>query len=163
MLIENFDFEAKIIHTPGDDLDILVAMNPAGLKVHLGDLKDNGMLIINTDNFTPKNLKLAKYEENPLDDSALDKKYRIIKVGMTSLVTEALKDLDLIQDLIKEHGIRSELTQACHDRFQEAASRYGNEAGEMTVCKLIEEDANIDLRVKGNWTAPWNVKHSSEE
>ena len=75
----------------------------------------------------------------------------------------ALKDLDLIQDLIKEHGTRSELTQACHERFQEAANRYGDEAGEMTVCKLIEEDANIDLRVKGNWLAPWDVKHSSEE
>ena len=75
----------------------------------------------------------------------------------------ALKDLDLIQDLIKEYGTRSELTQACHERFQEAANRYGDEAGEMTVCKLIEEDANIDLRVKGNWIAPWNVKHSSEE
>ena len=75
----------------------------------------------------------------------------------------ALKDLDLIQDLIKEYGTRSELTQACHERFQEAANRYGDEAGEMTVCKLIEEDANINLRVKGNWIAPWNVKHSSEE
>ena len=75
----------------------------------------------------------------------------------------ALKDLDLIQDLIKEHGTRSELTQACHERFQEAANRYGDEAGEMTVCKLIEEDANINLRVKGNWIAPWDVKHSCEE
>ena len=71
--------------------------------------------------------------------------------------------LDLIQDLIKEHGTRSELTQVCHERFQEAARRYGDDAGEMTVCKLIEEDANIDLRVKGNWVAPWDVKHSSEE
>ena len=75
----------------------------------------------------------------------------------------ALKDLDLIQDLIKEYGTRSELTQACHERFQEAANRYGDEAGEMTVCKLIEEDANINLRVKGNWIAPWDVKHSSDE
>ena len=75
----------------------------------------------------------------------------------------ALKDLDLIQDLIKEYGTRSEITQACHERFQEAANRYGDEAGEMTVCKLIEEDANINLRVKGNWIAPWDVKHSSEE
>ena len=70
----------------------------------------------------------------------------------------ALKDLDLIQDLIKEHGTRSELTQACHDRFQEAKDRYGKEAGEMTVCKLIEEDANTDLRVKGDWTAPQEAK-----
>ena len=75
----------------------------------------------------------------------------------------ALKDLDLIQDLIKEHGTRSELTQACHDRFQEAANRYGIKAGEMTVCKLLEEDANINLRVKGNWLAPWEVKHSSDD
>ena len=75
----------------------------------------------------------------------------------------ALKDLDLIQDLIKEHGTRSELTQACHDRFQEAKDRYGKEAGEMTVCKLIEEDANTDLRVEGNWTAPWEAKHANEE
>ena len=75
----------------------------------------------------------------------------------------ALKDLELIQDLIKEHGTRSELTQACHERFQEAAIRYGEEAGEMTVCKLIEEDAKINLRVKGNWTAPWEVKHASEK
>lgn len=74
----------------------------------------------------------------------------------------ALKDLDLIQDLIKENGTRSELTQACHDRFKEAADRYGNEAGEMTVCKLIEEDAGINLRVKGDWTAPWEAKHASE-
>ncbi|MBI45625.1 MAG: 2-oxoglutarate ferredoxin oxidoreductase subunit alpha [Candidatus Marinimicrobia bacterium] len=88
-------FGSRNIYTAGDDLDVLVAMNPAALKVHVDDLKEHGLLIINTDNFTPKNLKLAKYEENPLDDSALDKKYRVIKVGMTSLVTEALKDLEL--------------------------------------------------------------------
>ena len=64
------------------------------------------------------------------------------------------KELDLNQELIKENGTRSELTQACHDRFQEAADRYGVDAGEMTVCKLLEEDAGINLRVKGDWTAP---------
>ena len=53
-------FGSKEIFTPGDDLDVLVAMNPAGLKVHLSELKENGILIINTDNFTPKNLNLAK-------------------------------------------------------------------------------------------------------
>ena len=75
----------------------------------------------------------------------------------------ALKDLELIQDLITEHGTRSELTQACHERFQEAADRYGDAAGEMTVCKIIEEDADVNLRVKGNWLAPWEVKHASEK
>ena len=42
-------------------------------------------------------------------------------------------------------------------RFREAGSRYGMDAGEMTVCKLIEEDAGIDLRVRGDWVAPWEV------
>ena len=87
-------FSNKDIHTPGDDLDVLVAMNPAGLKVHLGDLKDNGMLIINTANFTSKNLKLAGYEENPLDDELLEG-YQAIKVDMTKLVATALEEIEL--------------------------------------------------------------------
>ena len=62
-------FGSKEIFTPGDELDVLVAMNPAGLKVHLGDLKENGMLIVNTANFTKRNLSLAGYDENPIEDS----------------------------------------------------------------------------------------------
>ena len=88
-------FGSRNIYTAGDDLDVLVSMNPAALKVHLSDLKEHGLLIVNTDNFTPKNLKLAKYEENPLDDNDLDKKYRVIKVGMTKLVMTKLEDMDL--------------------------------------------------------------------
>ena len=91
-------FSNKNIHTPGDDLDVLVAMNPAGLKVHLGDLKDNGMLIINTANFTSKNLKLAGYEENPLDDELLEG-YQAIKVDMTKLVATALEEIELSSKL----------------------------------------------------------------
>ena len=91
-------FSNKNIHTPGDDLDVLVAMNPAGLKVHLGDLKDNGMLIINTANFTSKNLKLAGYEENPLDDKLLEG-YQAIKVDMTKLVATALEEIELSSKL----------------------------------------------------------------
>ena len=91
-------FSNKNIHTPGDDLDVLVAMNPAGLKVHLGDLKDNGMLIINTANFTSKNLKLAGYEENPLDDELLEG-YQAIKVDMTKLVATALEKIELSSKL----------------------------------------------------------------
>ena len=73
----------------------------------------------------------------------------------------ALKDLDLIQKLIADHGTRSELTQACHDRFLEAAERYGDGAGEMTVCKLIEDDAGVSLQVAGDWVAPWEAKPST--
>ncbi|MBC8256839.1 MAG: 2-oxoacid:acceptor oxidoreductase subunit alpha [Candidatus Marinimicrobia bacterium] len=91
-------FSNKDIHTPGDDLDVLVAMNPAGLKVHLGDLKDNGMLIINTANFTPKNIKLAGYEDSPLDGDSLNG-YQVIKVDMTKLVATALEKIDLSSKL----------------------------------------------------------------
>lgn len=69
-----------------------------------------------------------------------------------------LKDLSLIEELMVETGRRNELTRATHDRFKEAASRYGREAGEMTVCKVVEDDANVDLRVAGEWVAPWEVK-----
>ena len=68
-------FGSREIYTAGDDVDVLVAMNPAALKVHLEDLKEFGILILNTVNFSPKNLRLAKYDENPLDDPKLEKKY----------------------------------------------------------------------------------------
>lgn len=73
-----------------------------------------------------------------------------------------LKDLSLIDELIQTTGTRSELTQATYARFREAAERYGEDAGEMTVCKLIEEDAGVELRVAGNWVAPWEVKHPDD-
>ena len=88
-------FSSKDIHTPGDSLDVLVAMNPAAFKVHLCDLKENGMLIVNTANYSAKNLKLAGYEENPIEDKEIAEKYRLIKVDMTDLVLKKLEDMDL--------------------------------------------------------------------
>ncbi len=87
-------FSNKNVHTPGDELDVLVAMNPAGFKVHLGDLKDNGLLIVNTANFTKRNLSLAGYDKNPLENDDMES-YKLIQVDMNNLVTEALKDLGL--------------------------------------------------------------------
>lgn len=81
------------ITTPGDYLDLLVAMNPAGLKTNLGDLKPGHTLIIDTDAFTKKNLKRAEYDSNPLEDGSLEN-YRVIEVPMTSLTKEALKDIE---------------------------------------------------------------------
>ncbi|MER9158378.1 NAD(P)-dependent oxidoreductase [Mesorhizobium sp. M0778] len=72
-----------------------------------------------------------------------------------------LKDLRLIEQLMTETGTRNDLTRATHDRFKEAAARYGMGAGEMTVCKVIEDDAGIELRVAGDWAAPWEVKAPS--
>jgi 3-hydroxyisobutyrate dehydrogenase len=73
-----------------------------------------------------------------------------------------LKDLSLIEELMAETGVRNELTRATHDRFKEARDRYGEGAGEMTVCKVIEEDAGVSLRVEGDWIKPWEVRHPKE-
>ena len=99
-------FGSREIYTPGDDLDVLVAMNPAGLKVHVEDLKDNGILIINTDNFTPKNLALAKWENNPLEDDKMLQKYRVIKVAMTEIVKKALEDFDLTPGMLASADLK---------------------------------------------------------
>ena len=82
------------ISTPGDDLDLLVAMNPAGLKTNLSAVKAGHTIIVDTDSFTKKNLQKAEYESNPLEDGSLDN-YRVIEVSMTSLTKEAIKDLGL--------------------------------------------------------------------
>ncbi len=82
------------ISTPGDDLDLLVAMNPAGLKTNLSAVKAGHTIIVDTDSFTKKNLQKAEYESNPLEDGSLDN-YRVIEVAMTSLTKGAIKDLGL--------------------------------------------------------------------
>ena len=92
-------FSKRDIHTPGDELDVLVAMNPAALKVHMGDVKVHGMIIINDANFTKRNLQLAGYNSNPVEDGTLNN-YRVINVDMTRLVTFATEDIDLTSKLV---------------------------------------------------------------
>ena len=81
------------ISTPGDEVDLLVAMNPAGLKTNLHAVKPGHTIIVDTDAFTKKNLEKALYESNPLEDGSLAN-YRVIEVAMTSLTKEALKDIE---------------------------------------------------------------------
>lgn len=81
------------ISTPGDNVDLLVAMNPAGLKTNLHAVKPGHTIIVDTDSFTKKNLTKAEYESNPLEDGSLEN-YRVIEVAMTSLTKEALKDVE---------------------------------------------------------------------
>ena len=88
-------FGSQRVYTPGDRLDCLVAMNPAALKVHLGDLKEGGLLILNTSAFEKKNLDRAGYASNPLEDSALEQRYRTHKIDVTRLTIEALASLPL--------------------------------------------------------------------
>jgi 2-oxoglutarate ferredoxin oxidoreductase subunit alpha len=83
-------FSSNEINTPGDTPDMLVAMNPAALKINLKDLKQGGMIIVNTDSFDLKNLRTAGYISNPLEDDSLAS-YKLFPVPITSLTSNALK------------------------------------------------------------------------
>ncbi len=88
-------FSSDEIFTPGDGLDALVVMNPAAMVTNIGDLKDGGILIVNTDSFDKKDLKLAALDKNPLEDENLSEKYRVIRVSMTKLTRGAVEELGL--------------------------------------------------------------------
>ncbi len=89
-------FGTNEIYTAGDEVDALVAMNPAALKTNLADLKQNGLLICNSDAFTEKNLVRVGYDSNPLEnDEELKTKFTLVSVPITTLTHEALKDSEL--------------------------------------------------------------------
>ena len=84
------NFSSKDIHTPGDQPDVLVAMNPAALKTNLADLRVGGMLIVNAGAFTEQNLEKAGYKSNPLEDAAVKQNYKVFLVDMNKLTETAL-------------------------------------------------------------------------
>ena len=83
------NFSSHAIYTPGDAPDVLVAMNPAALKVHLKDLKHGGVILANANAFSDRNLKLANWDHNPLENDDLHE-YTVYAVEMTKLVSGAL-------------------------------------------------------------------------
>ncbi len=89
-------FSSNPVFTPGDLCDVLVAMNAAALKTNLKQLKKGGKIIANTDGFDAKNLRLANYKEgvNPLEDGSLGN-YELIKMDVTKMTREALKDITM--------------------------------------------------------------------
>ena len=93
-------FSSKDIHTPGDTPDVLVAMNPAALQVHQKEVKPGGTIICNANAFTPKNLKLAGYETNPLEDKTLDDYFTVYSIEMGKMVTLACEGLDLSSKIV---------------------------------------------------------------
>jgi 2-oxoglutarate/2-oxoacid ferredoxin oxidoreductase subunit alpha len=89
-------FSSDRVFTPGDECDVLVAMNAAALKSNLKGLKKGGRIIANTDGFDAKNLRLANYPDgvNPLDDGSLGN-YEVIKIDVTKMTREALKEITM--------------------------------------------------------------------
>src|SRR3712207_2200514 len=88
------NFSSRDIRTPGDQPNVLVAMNPAALKVNLPDLEDGGTVIVNTDEFNKENLKKAAYDANPLEDDTL-KGFRVHRLPITTLNIRALQEADV--------------------------------------------------------------------
>ncbi len=90
------NFGSRVIKTAGDAPDVLVALNPAALKVSVGDLKTGGLVIIDTGSANERNLRKAGYESDPLEDGSLDK-YRVIGVDVSKLTLAAVKQFGLTQ------------------------------------------------------------------
>ena len=82
------------IFSPGDEADILIAMNPAALKANLNWIKEGGTIIIDSDNFQKKDFEKAQYEGNPLEDGTLDK-YNVIEAPITKLTKDSVADFDI--------------------------------------------------------------------
>lgn len=99
-------FSAEEIFTPGDKLDVLVAMNPAALATNLSDVVPGGLLLVNEDGFTDKDLKLAGCQTNPLEDGCLDG-YRLVRIPMTMLTRKSVEDL----------GLSTKLADRCKNFF----------------------------------------------
>ncbi|MCC6419267.1 MAG: 2-oxoacid:acceptor oxidoreductase subunit alpha [Gemmataceae bacterium] len=87
-------FASSDIRTPGDQPDVLVAMNPAALKTNIGDLRTGGLLIVDEDEFNAANLKKAAYATNPLEDGSL-KAYQVVRIAVTRQNELALEGLPL--------------------------------------------------------------------
>src|SRR5512137_754435 len=88
------NFSSLDIYTPGDNPDVLVVMNPAALKVNIGDLTVGGLLLADRDGFDDGNLKKAGYAKNPLEDGSLAK-YQVVTVDMTGMTLRTLEELKL--------------------------------------------------------------------
>jgi 2-oxoglutarate ferredoxin oxidoreductase subunit alpha len=88
------NFSSREVYTPGDNPDVLVVMNPAALKVNIGDLKPGGLLLADRDGFDAANLKKAGYAENPLEDGSLEK-FQVYVVDMTGITLKVVEDLKL--------------------------------------------------------------------
>lgn len=96
------NFASHDIKTPGDAPDVLVAMNPAALKVHLRDLSPGGTIIINTGAFTDRNIQKAGYTSNPLEDGTVDS-YRLVQIDISKLTLAAVEDTGVNQ----KEGLRA--------------------------------------------------------
>jgi 2-oxoglutarate/2-oxoacid ferredoxin oxidoreductase subunit alpha len=140
-------FGSVNIRTPGDEVDLLVAMNPAALKVNLDRVRRGGSVLVNSNAFEKRSLDLAGYEKNPLEDGSLEG-YHVVKVELTKLTREALKGWDLNQKEIDRSKNMFALGLALwlYSRPVEPAQRW---IANKFAKKETVRDANLHLLKKG--------------
>ena len=134
------------VSTPGDNLDLLVAMNPAGLKTNLYAVKPGHTIIVDTDAFSKKNLEKAQYATNPLEDGSLEN-YRVIQVDMSSLTKESLKGVEGLPKPV--HGRIPVINAGSSEQGRDYAAKNAdfiftvvdNPTDGAEVVKLISENA----------------------
>ena len=150
------NFSSEDILTPGDAPQVLVAMNPAALKVNLSDLEPGGKLIVNTDAFTDSNLKKAGYDSNPLEDSSLDS-YEVHKLPITTLNRSALQDIE---------GLTTKDIDRCKNFFALGLTFWMFDRPlDVTLDYIADKFARRPELVKANQTsvrAGYDVGHNTE-
>src|SRR5271169_902009 len=133
-------FSSNEVFTPGDFVDVLIAMNPAALKVNIADLRANGILIVNSDAFKEGDLRKAQMTSNPLEDHSLDK-YRLFSVELERLTRRSLEHL----------GIDAKSTDRCKNFFALGMCYWlYNRSSEPTVRWIEDKFKNKPLLVEAN-------------
>ena len=136
-------FSSDDINTPGDAIAVLIAMNPAALRVNIADLKANGILIVNSDSFTENDLRKAQMTVNPLEDHSLDK-FRLFPVELERLTRRALEHL----------GLDAKSMDRCKNFFALGMCYWlYNRSTESTVRWINEKFAKKPLLVEANTLA----------
>ena len=153
-------FSSKDIRTPGDAPNILVAMNPAALSANIADLKSGGLVIVNTDKFTDRDLEKADLESNPLEDGTLEG-YQVVKIELATLTKRSVDGL----------GLKAKETDRCKNFFA-LGMTYWLYNREMSVTqewirgkfKAPYDEANLRaLQAGWNFADTMEIFHSSYE
>jgi 2-oxoglutarate ferredoxin oxidoreductase subunit alpha len=133
-------FSSNEVYTPGDAIDVLIAMNPAALKVNIADLKANGILIVNSDSFKEGDLRKAQMTSNPLEDHSLDK-FRLFSVELERLTRRSLEHL----------GLDAKSMDRCKNFFALGMCYWlYNRSSEPTVRWIEDKFKNKPLLVEAN-------------
>ena len=133
-------FSSNEVYTPGDAIDVLIAMNPAALKVNVADLKANGILIVNSDSFKEGDLRKAQMTSNPLEDHSLDK-FRLFSVELERLTRRSLEHL----------GLDAKSMDRCKNFFALGMCYWlYNRSSEPTVRWIEDKFKNKPLLVEAN-------------